>query len=121
MAPGFILLALFLYIPLFMGVVMAFQNYNMFNLTDLHFIGLENFTAIITDKTIDFWQILINTAVWLFFSLLFQFWQQIKYIGTLELNSIFQMVEFCIFSRLLHCQFRSIYAKYRTSSGNSRI
>ncbi len=73
MAPGFILLALFLYIPLFMGVVMAFQNYNMFNLTDLHFIGLENFTAIITDKTIDFWQILINTAVWLFFSLLFQF------------------------------------------------
>ena len=52
---------------------MAFQNYNMFDLTNLHFIGLDNFKAIITDPYTNFWQILWNTLIWLVFSLAFQF------------------------------------------------
>ena len=73
MVPGFLLLGVFIYLPLFRGIIMAFQNYNMFDLTNLEFIGLDNFKAVINDKTIRFGQVLGNTIVWLFFSLLFQF------------------------------------------------
>ena len=73
MIPAFLFVILFLYFPLAKGVVMAFQNYNMFDLTNLHFIGLDNFKAIITDPYTDFWQILWNTLIWLVFSLVFQF------------------------------------------------
>ena len=73
MIPAFIFVILFLYFPLAKGVVMAFQNYNMFDLTNLHFIGLDNFKAIITDPYTNFWQILWNTLIWLVFSLVFQF------------------------------------------------
>ena len=73
MIPAFLFVILFLYFPLAKGVVMAFQNYNMFDLTNLHFIGLDNFKAIITDPYTDFWQIMWNTLIWLVFSLIFQF------------------------------------------------
>ena len=73
MIPAFLFVILFLYFPLAKGVVMAFQNYNMFDLTNLHFIGLDNFKAIITDPYTNFWQILWNTLIWLVFSLAFQF------------------------------------------------
>ncbi len=73
MIPAFLFVILFLYFPLAKGVVMAFQNYNMFDLTNLHFIGLDNFKAIITDPYTNFWQILWNTLIWLVFSLVFQF------------------------------------------------
>jgi len=71
--PAFLLLILFTYIPIFRGSVMAFQYYNMFNLTNVHFNGFENFKAIIFDKNFKFWKILLNTAIWVFVSLLFQF------------------------------------------------
>ena len=73
MIPAFLFVILFLYFPLAKGVVMAFQNYNMFDLTNLHFIGLDNFKAVITDPYTNFWQILWNTLIWLVFSLAFQF------------------------------------------------
>ena len=73
MIPAFLFVILFLYFPFAKGVVMAFQNYNMFDLTNLHFIGLDNFKAIITDPYTNFWQILWNTLIWLVFSLAFQF------------------------------------------------
>ena len=73
MIPAFLFVILFLYFPLAKGVVMAFQNYNMFDLTNLHFIGLDNFKAIITDPYTNFWQIMWNTLIWLVFSLAFQF------------------------------------------------
>lgn len=71
--PAFVILGALIYYPLFRGIVMAFQNYNMFDLTNVHFIGLKNFKDVITSVTIDFWQILGNTLVWLVFSLVFQF------------------------------------------------
>ncbi len=71
--PTFAMLFVFLYVPLVRGTVMAFQNYNLFDLTDLGFIGFENFKSIIFDKTFSFLQILGNTLTWIVFSLFFQF------------------------------------------------
>lgn len=55
------------------GAIMAFQNYNMFDLRNIHFIGLDNFIAVITDKNISFLEILKNTLLWVVVSLFFQF------------------------------------------------
>lgn len=52
---------------------MAFQHYNLFDLGTLRFNGIENFIAVITDRNINFIQILANTFIWLFGSLTFQF------------------------------------------------
>ena len=71
--PAGLLLILFIYMPVIKGTAIAFQSYNMFDLTNLHFNGFENFINIMTDKDIRFLQILGNTFVWLFGSLLFQF------------------------------------------------
>lgn len=73
LVPALILLVLCIYVPVLRGLVMAFQNYNMFDLTNIHFIGLENFSAVIRDVHISFGQILVNTLVWVTASLLFQF------------------------------------------------
>ncbi|WP_259459797.1 carbohydrate ABC transporter permease [Mesotoga sp. HF07.pep.5.2.highcov] len=73
MIPAFILLIVFTYTPIIRGGVMAFQRYNMFDLSDTGFIGFGNFKAIITDRNFDFVRIVINTLVWVFFSLIFQF------------------------------------------------
>lgn len=73
LVPTFIVLTFCIYYPLARGVVMAFQNYNMFDLTNIHFIGLKNFIDVITNPNINFGRILFNTFIWLFFSLLFQF------------------------------------------------
>jgi multiple sugar transport system permease protein len=73
LAPAFLLLIAFIYVPVFRGAVMAFQNYNLFDLNDVHFIGFKNFTSVITDTNIRFLQILFNTFIWLVGSLFFQF------------------------------------------------
>ena len=73
MLPAFLLVVIFLYFPLARGIVMAFQNYNMFDLTNVHFIGLDNFKSVILNPNISFVQILLNTLVWTIFSLIFQF------------------------------------------------
>jgi len=71
--PAGLLLILFIYMPVLKGATIAFQSYNMFDLTNLQFNGFENFRNVITDKDIRFLQILWNTFVWLFGSLFFQF------------------------------------------------
>lgn len=73
LGPAFLLLLAFIYIPVIRGGVMAFQNYNLFDMNNLHFIGFENFWTVITDANISFLQILLNTLFWLFGSLFFQF------------------------------------------------
>lgn len=73
LVPVFALLTVCIYVPVCIGLVMAFQNYNMFNLSNVHFIGFDNFKAVITNKNINFWQVVGNTLVWVSFSLLFQF------------------------------------------------
>ncbi len=71
--PAFLFLSLFIYLPVIRGAVMAFQNYNMFDLTNVHFIGFKNFIDVITDKNISFFAILLNTVIWVVFSLALQF------------------------------------------------
>lgn len=71
--PTFVFLGIFIYYPLFQGLVLAFQNYNLFDLTDVHFIGFKNFRAVITDPNIPFGKIFLNTLEWTFVSLFFQF------------------------------------------------
>ncbi len=71
--PAFLFLSLFIYLPVIRGSIMAFQNYNMFDLRDVHFIGFKNFIDVITDKNISFLIILFNTMIWVVFSLALQF------------------------------------------------
>ncbi len=71
--PTFIPIVILTYIPIAKGFVMAFQNYNLYNLTNIHFIGFENFKAIFTDTNFKFSQILLNTFIWVVVSLFFQF------------------------------------------------
>lgn len=73
MTPAAAFLFLFVYFPILRGMVIAFQNYNMFDLTDTGFVGLGNFKAVIGDPYISFVQVLINTAVWVGASLVLQF------------------------------------------------
>jgi len=66
--PAIVLVSIFIYYPLFKGVVMAFQNYSLFDLTDIKFIGLENFKAVLAEDT--FKESLGNSFYWVFFSLI---------------------------------------------------
>lgn len=49
---------------------MAFQNYTLFDLTNIQFIGLQNIKDVIFDSS--FKQILTNSFYWVFISLFFQ-------------------------------------------------
>lgn len=50
---------------------MAFQQYNLFDLTSTPFVGLENFRAVLGEDR--FWTALRNTGTWVVVSLFFQF------------------------------------------------
>ena len=71
--PALAFICFFIFYPLFEGMVMAFQSYNLFNLKNIQFVGLENFRSIIFSKSVDFWKILYNTLRWTVLSLVFQF------------------------------------------------
>ena len=71
--PALAFICFFIFYPLARGGVMAFQNYNLFNLKDIRFIGLGNFRTIITSKSVSFWLILLNTLKWTVLSLILQF------------------------------------------------
>ena len=66
--PALLLVTIFIYYPLFKGVVMAFQSYSLFDLTNIHFIGLENFKTVMAETA--FKDSLINSFYWVFFSLI---------------------------------------------------
>lgn len=69
--PALVLLIVFTFYPFLQGVVMAFQNYVLFDLTNVRFIGLKNFSDAFHDPK--FLKALTNSAYWVFFSLIFQF------------------------------------------------
>lgn len=71
--PTLLLIALIVYIPVFKGVIIAFQNYNMFNIMDIYFNGFQNFNDIFNDEAFPFIKIIMNTMFWVVFSLVFQF------------------------------------------------
>jgi multiple sugar transport system permease protein len=69
--PALMLVSIFIYYPLLKGIVMAFQNYSLFDLKNIHFIGLDNFKMVLAEP--GFKQALINSGYWVLFSLFFQF------------------------------------------------
>ena len=71
--PALAFIGYFIYFPLAKGGLMAFQNYNVYNMVNPKFVGLENFKAIINNKTISFGKIMMNTLKWTLLSLFFQF------------------------------------------------
>ncbi len=59
--------------PLSRGVVMAFQDYNLFNLNNTKWIGLDNFRELFDPSPLNmFPQIIQNTVKWVIVSLFFQ-------------------------------------------------
>ncbi|MCM3267963.1 carbohydrate ABC transporter permease [Paenibacillus elgii] len=69
--PTLLLVFGFTYFPILKGISVAFQNYSLFNLTDVHFVGLQNFRTVLAGD--QFKTILKNTALWVIISLVLQF------------------------------------------------
>ena len=57
--------------PTVRGFIMSFQNYNLYNLRNVHFVGFENYKTIFTDER--FYEDLWNTALWIAGSVSLQF------------------------------------------------
>jgi len=72
--PALILPLIFTYYPMIKGSLMAFQSYNLMNVTNIKWIGLGNFQKLFADTPGNiFYTILKNTAIWVIVSLFFQF------------------------------------------------
>ncbi|MFJ3222031.1 carbohydrate ABC transporter permease [Streptomyces sp. NPDC086783] len=67
MAPAAVFVAVFTYYPMVAGSQMAFRHWNLSDLTDTSWVGLENFHDVFADPA---WgTVLGNTAVWVFGSI----------------------------------------------------
>lgn len=74
LAPSLLMLCVFTFYPLISGAVMAFQDYNLFNVKNTKWVGLGNFEKLLTPSTMNaFPQIMMNTVKWVLVSLVFQF------------------------------------------------
>ncbi len=72
--PALILPLIFTYYPMIKGSLMAFQSYNLMNVTNIKWIGLGNFQKLFANTPGNiFYTILKNTAIWVIVSLFFQF------------------------------------------------
>ncbi|WP_136605418.1 carbohydrate ABC transporter permease [Paenibacillus dokdonensis] len=69
--PALLLVLVFTYYPFLRGIIMAFQEYKLFNLSNVHFIGIDNFKNAFQDPK--FIMALQNSAYWVFCSLILQF------------------------------------------------
>lgn len=89
--PALIFIGIFTYYPLLKGVTMAFQDYNLFNINNTKWVGLDNFKEILTPAVMNnFYQVLYNTLKWVIVSLFFQF--MIGFALALLLNKPFKGV-----------------------------
>jgi multiple sugar transport system permease protein len=70
-APALLVLAVFLMVPLAVGVASSFQRWVIYDPFNRGWIGLENYRALLQDPL--FWNALKNTGIWTFGSLVFQF------------------------------------------------
>lgn len=69
--PALLLVLAFTYYPFLKGIIMAFQEYKLFDLRHVHFVGLSNFKDAFNDPK--FIMALQNSAYWVFCSLILQF------------------------------------------------
>ncbi|GAB3286196.1 carbohydrate ABC transporter permease [Kineosporia babensis] len=66
-APAVLFVAVFTYYPMLRGSQMAFRNWNLTNLSDTSWVGLQNFRDLAA--TPEFGTIVRNTLIWVFGSL----------------------------------------------------
>ncbi|TCO41599.1 multiple sugar transport system permease protein [Kribbella antiqua] len=71
MAPAIVFVGLFTYYPLLSGIQMAFRNYNLNDLSDTSWVGLDNFRALLHDEM--FRGTVKNSVIWVVGSLVPQF------------------------------------------------
>lgn len=71
--PAALVLVLLIYYPILRGSALAFQRYNVFDLSDTGFAGFDNFRAVLYDPFVDFGRVLLNTFFWVGASLVAQF------------------------------------------------
>jgi multiple sugar transport system permease protein len=71
--PSLISVILLTFVPVLSSFFIAFQNYDFHDLSNIHFIGFENFQAVFNDVNCNFLHILLNTFLWVIVSLFFQF------------------------------------------------
>lgn len=72
--PALFFVAIFTYYPMLKGAKMAFQSYNLWNINDIKFVGLDNFKELFSiNSDNSFLSTLKNTVIWVFVSLFFQF------------------------------------------------
>ena len=69
-APGLLVVALVMLVPLAVGISFSFQNYVIFRPASRGWSGFANYAEIWGDRT--FWLALSNTAKWTFWSVAFQ-------------------------------------------------
>ncbi|MEO3750632.1 sugar ABC transporter permease [Streptomyces sp. B6B3] len=71
LAPAALFVAVFVYYPMLRGSQMAFRHWNLADLSDLSWVGFDNFRAIVDDPA---WgTVLGNTVLWVVASLVPQF------------------------------------------------
>lgn len=71
--PSLLMVAAFTYYPLSKGILMAFQDYSLFNLSDTKWVGLSNFRTLFShDPANTFYTTIWNTLKWVAVSLLAQ-------------------------------------------------
>lgn len=72
--PAILFPLIFTYYPMAKGFVMAFQNYNILNIKNIHWVGLDNFRTLFSNSPGNsFYTTIGNTFKWVFLSLFFQF------------------------------------------------
>lgn len=71
MAPAIGFVGLFTYYPLLSGIQMAFRHWNLNDLSDTSWVGLENFRTLLGDSM--FRGTVVNTVIWVVGSLVPQF------------------------------------------------
>jgi len=67
--PTFSVIGFLTIYPTIRGFILSFQNYTVFNIRRIRYIGLQNYERVLQSG--DFGLILWNTFVWIFFSVLF--------------------------------------------------
>lgn len=72
--PALAFVLTFTYYPMLKGIVMAFQDYNLFNINNIRWVGLKNFRELFAlTPGNNFYSTLWNTVQWVVISLFFQF------------------------------------------------
>ncbi|MEI7798256.1 MAG: sugar ABC transporter permease [Actinomycetes bacterium] len=71
LTPAAIMVCIFIYYPVIRTILMAFQNYKLFDQSNIGYSGFNNFRGVFHDS--NFTHILKNTLLWVGVSLFFQF------------------------------------------------